>query len=201
MPGEKSRIRNGIVQAAVELFRENGYDNVSVNAICQKAEVAHSSFYYLFSGKEDLLEYLLRDVMENKPVLTEDLLFAENDYERMWIICCRYLDICLSLGPQFTASMFRLELSDRLKPLEAVHTSDSWFIRFTDNCQKQGIMRTNMPAEYAATKSIDVVYKITYDWCLQKGAFNLKRKAREDTEIFFDIAPEYRMTEAQLEAL
>ncbi len=197
MAGTHSRIRDNIIQAAVELFREQGYDNVSVNAICKRAYVAHSSFYYLFSGKQEIIECLLRDVRENEQQLTEALLFASNDFERMWTICCRYLDVALRLGPEITASLMKLELSGSLRSLEYVHAVDSWFIRFTENCLRQGIMRTGMPAEFVAVFGIDAVYKLVYDWCAQKGAFNLRRRAREVSEALYDLAPEYRMSEQE----
>ncbi len=55
-----SRARNGsrrdlIVRAAVELFAANAYEDVSVDAVCERAGVAHGLLSYHFKGKRGLL--------------------------------------------------------------------------------------------------------------------------------------------------
>ena len=201
MAGENSKIRESIIHAALTLFREKGYDSVSVNEICRKAYVAHSSFYYLFSGKQEILQYLLNEVRVDERTLSEALLFAKNDFERMWAICCRYLDIAISLGPKLSAELMRLELTGVVDVLRPIHSVDSWFIRFTENGQQQGVIRSNLPAEFLGPFGIDNVYKLVYDWNASQGGFSLVRRAREMSEILYDIAPEYRMTDAELKKL
>ena len=201
MSGKNSKIREAIIDAALELFREQGYDKVSVNAICKKAYVAHSSFYYLFSGKEDLISYMLRDVMESDPIVTDELVFAANDIERMWAIGSRYLDVCRRIGHEITSSMYQLELRGNFPCLKIIHSADEWFVRFTENAQAQGIIRSTLPASFLGPFILDTAHKIVYDWCSCKGDFNLHRRAREYAEMLLDVAPEYRMTEQQLAEL
>ena len=50
--GNKKRI----IEAALELINENGYDNVSVDEITKHAEVSKGAFYIHFKSKEDLIE-------------------------------------------------------------------------------------------------------------------------------------------------
>ena len=201
MSGKNSKIREAIIDAALELFREQGYDKVSVNAICKRAYVAHSSFYYLFSGKEDLISFMLRDVMESNPIVTDELMFANNDFERMWLIGKRYLDVCVRIGHEITSSMYQLELRGSFPCLDTIHTSDDWFIRFTEKAQAQGIIQSPMPAEFLGPFTIDSVHKVVYDWCVSKGSFNLYRRARQYVEIINEVTLEYRMTEQQLAEL
>lgn len=47
--------RTAIVDAALVLFRENGYENTTMRAIAQKAGVATSNAYYYFGSKEALV--------------------------------------------------------------------------------------------------------------------------------------------------
>ena len=48
--------RAGIVDAAMRLFRENGYDATTMRAIADEAGVSLGSAYYYFSGKEELVQ-------------------------------------------------------------------------------------------------------------------------------------------------
>ena len=51
--------RAGIVDAAMRLFRENGYDATTMRAIADEAGVSLGSAYYYFSGKEELFALTL----------------------------------------------------------------------------------------------------------------------------------------------
>ena len=48
--------RAGIVDAAMRLFRESGYDATTMRAIADEAGVSLGSAYYYFSGKEELVQ-------------------------------------------------------------------------------------------------------------------------------------------------
>ena len=44
-----------IFKTAVNLITEKGYDNVSVNEICNQAGVAKGTFYVHYKSKEDIV--------------------------------------------------------------------------------------------------------------------------------------------------
>jgi AcrR family transcriptional regulator len=48
--------RAGIVDAAMRLFRDSGYDATTMRAIADEAGVSLGSAYYYFSGKEELVQ-------------------------------------------------------------------------------------------------------------------------------------------------
>ena len=50
-----------ILNAAVQEFCQAGYDNASVAAICQTADVSKGAFYYHFSSKQNLFLAIIED--------------------------------------------------------------------------------------------------------------------------------------------
>ena len=52
--------KNELLDAAWELFVQEGYEKVSVNAIIEKVGVEKGTFYHYFESKEDLLQVLVR---------------------------------------------------------------------------------------------------------------------------------------------
>lgn len=56
---ERSRQRQDMLAAALELFSRNGYHNVSMNEIAEKAEFAVGTLYKFFKNKEDLYRSLM----------------------------------------------------------------------------------------------------------------------------------------------
>ena len=70
--GEQTR--TAIVEAALRLFRENGYEATTMRAIAKAAGVATGNAYYYFGSKEELiLEYYARNQADHaaacRPVL------------------------------------------------------------------------------------------------------------------------------------
>lgn len=57
----RATTRREIAESAVALFREDGYDAVSVEAIARHAGLSLRSFYRYFTAKEDVLDPLLTD--------------------------------------------------------------------------------------------------------------------------------------------
>ena len=55
-PGEHTRQR--IVDAALALFHEHGYDGTTMRTIADRAGVPLGNAYYYFNGKQDLLAAL-----------------------------------------------------------------------------------------------------------------------------------------------
>jgi AcrR family transcriptional regulator len=73
--GEDTRQR--IVDAALALFRERGYDDTTMRAVAERAGVALGNAYYYFASKDDLLQaYYLRSHEAHaervKPVLARE---------------------------------------------------------------------------------------------------------------------------------
>jgi AcrR family transcriptional regulator len=57
-----ARSRQRLVEVALSAFAERGYDAVTVDWLCDQAEVSKRSFFRYFDGKEDLALTPLNDV-------------------------------------------------------------------------------------------------------------------------------------------
>lgn len=56
---KKASKKDVILEVAMQLFSENGYDGTSMDDIAQKASVTKSLIYYHFKSKEDLLDTII----------------------------------------------------------------------------------------------------------------------------------------------
>lgn len=50
--------RDKLLDAATRLFHENGYQAVTVNDICEAAQLTKGAFYHHFDSKETLYQHL-----------------------------------------------------------------------------------------------------------------------------------------------
>ena len=194
-----TELRDRITEAAVRCFRSKSYEEVSVNDICQEADVARSTFYRAFSGKKDVIRYCFEHTDTNQIVSIEELLAAQNDFDRMWVIGDRYISLCGELGVGFCTAMMNLTLTGEIDMLKLGHSVDTWFVRLTRNCQQTGIIRSQAPPELLGPLFVDMVYQTLYDWCRHNGNYPVRARARTITELLADVAPEYRWTKKQME--
>lgn len=201
MPEGSTKFQKSIMDSAIKLFREKGYEAVSVNDICKAANIARSTFYLNFAGKKDIINMILNDVRHDRDDFFGDFVAAPNDFERMWILCNRYLTVAINFGPRLTGALFRLELMGEVDILDTTHKVDEWMIQLTANCQKSGVILSPEPAGVIAPIGVDIAYYSTYEWCKRKGDFNLRQLVRRRAEATFQLAPEYRMSDAELAIL
>ena len=201
MSEASTKFQKTIMEAAIRLFKEKGYESVSVNDICKAAGIARSTFYLNFAGKKDIIDMILNDVRHDRDDFFGDFVAAANDFERMWILCNRYLTVAIEFGPGLTGALFRLELMGELDVLDTTHKVDEWMIQLTANSQKAGVILSPEPSEIIAPLGVDIAYYSTYEWCKRKGDFNLRQVVRRRAEATYNIAPQYRMSEEELAKL
>ena len=57
--GRAAQHRDRIVQTAVRLFGEYGYDGLAVDRFCREAGISKGSFFQYFESKSHLLEFVV----------------------------------------------------------------------------------------------------------------------------------------------
>ena len=76
---EREQHRNEILEAALILFSEKGYENVSVSEIAEKAEFATGTLYNFFESKEDLFREVVRKHLKSAQECLEHALDSDDD--------------------------------------------------------------------------------------------------------------------------
>lgn len=181
-----------IVDTAFELFYQYGYDEVSVRQICERANVPRSSFYTIFSGKEDIMVYSLSRVKGNFEQSMNDFIMAENDLERIWFLTDSFLQLAVSVGPDLCKIYFILEINGKCQLFKILADFNEWLIRLLANCQKNGIARVKGDPEELIPMQLNLAKALLFDWVGSNGSFMLRETVRNNIETFLDVPEEYR---------
>lgn len=75
--------KQAIADAALHLFIHQGYLNVTVDQIAQKAGVSKGLMYNYFSGKEELLSFIIERMMSEMIGFNETILREKNPQKKM----------------------------------------------------------------------------------------------------------------------
>ena len=117
--GERTRER--VLESALELFREHGYDATTMRMIAEAAGVSLGNSYYYFPSKDHLVQAFYWRIYEQRVAAVADRLAGERDLlRRLRIAVLGLLDV---VGPYHRASatMFRTaaDPSSPLNPFSA----------------------------------------------------------------------------------
>ena len=195
------KVKENIAKCAIELFKSEVCDSVSVNEICEKANVSRSVFYTMFKGKRGILDYVVSKPQKNDDEGFRRFADAENDFERIWQLFERFIFIALDFGPKLTSRLFIMQFESPQGIRDAVHALDDLFATLAKNCAKNGIIKTEEPPELLSRIATDLIIHELYVWCSQNGNFSLRERARQYAEIAYHVKPQYRMTPEQRAAL
>jgi AcrR family transcriptional regulator len=81
---EKQRQRQEMLEAALDLFAEKGYHNVSMHEIAEKAEFAIGTLYTVFQNKEDLYKALVLEECDSfEAAIGEAIEAPEDEIEKL----------------------------------------------------------------------------------------------------------------------
>lgn len=195
------KVKENIAKCAIELFKSEVYDSVSVNEICEKANVSRSVLYTMFKGKRGILDYVVSKPQQNDDEGFRLFADAENDFERIWQLFERFIFIALDFGPKLTSKLFIMQFESPQGIRDAVHALDDLFATLAKNCAKNGIIETEEPPELLSRIATDLIIHELYVWCSQNGNFSLRERTRQYAEIAYHVKPQYRMTPEQRAAL
>lgn len=192
MRNEYSSNKGKIVRTAIRLFNEKGYESVSVSEICKAAGTYRSSFYNVFSCKEDILIAIHKDTIHKIDISATALLEAENDFERLWLLSEEFLRVYMDLGYGSSSYIFIMELAKNYDIVDTIINDLSKWYKLIESCQKQGLVHNQSDPHMLQRQVTYLGLFNLYEWCRSKGTMDMKTGCRRSLETLLDAATEIR---------
>jgi AcrR family transcriptional regulator len=148
---KKINSKKAIVDAAVKLFSQKGYQETAVADIMNEADLGIGTFYNYFQSKEEILKSLLSEIVEEINQFFETLLKepkpASEVLTEMCLLTAKILD-----KNRFVLPLFLSAANKSAMPKEHMHpasglTFKSIFDSIIKNGQETGEFRQDIPAE------------------------------------------------------
>jgi len=99
---KKEEIRAKIVSVSKELFINEGFENISIRKIAQKAECIPRTIYYYFENKRALLHYLWIDIFKMLSIECEkEIKGIDDPLEIIQVIYKKYVNYWLKNRDQY----------------------------------------------------------------------------------------------------
>lgn len=180
-PGYDQR---GILEVAVAVFNEQGYDAASVSAIAQRLGLGKSALYHHFASKEELLRRALDEALDGLEGALRDSLAADvTAGERLQLVLTGAVTVLVERLPYVTLLLRVRGNSDvERRALDRRRTFDQELTRLVRQAQDEGTIRSDIDAGVATRLLFGMVNSIV-EWYRPTGAEDAARLSADVTAI------------------
>jgi len=105
--GKGEQTKALILETALEIFRERGYDETTMRAVAQKAGVSLGNAYYYFSSKEHLIQAFYQRLHEDHLAVAEPALEHEKTLKARLLTVIRLKIDTMKPYHQFAGVLFK----------------------------------------------------------------------------------------------
>jgi AcrR family transcriptional regulator len=186
---KKEETRHRIFHAAIDLFRERGFENTTVDEITEKADVAKGTFFNYFHRKEAVLAYLsetrLQAIEENAAAMLADPRPAPEKLFAFYSTAASGYEESYDLARFVLIELMRRAFTPEENLGPRWHAIVNGLV---EQGQENGTLRRDVDVRRVEALLTSIYYATLYEWacCLEKGC------PHGSTERFA-LQPELRM--------
>lgn len=188
---QAGKTKNKIYESAEQLFGKYGFDDISVDAIVEKAGVSKGTFYVYFNSKDSLIaslidEYVNRtdldyiSYLETFPTNTpaSDILLS---------LIGRIADVITgTIGYDYMSTVYKVQITKTVNTEAVMSYNRELYKMFSDTIGKgilQGEFKSDLSVDTLAKHFIMAIRGLTYEWCIRYPDFYLKEEAQKHFKI------------------
>lgn len=178
--------KNKVFEAAIELIKEKGYEDVTVSQICEKAGVAKGTFYVHYKSKEDIVKESYYSDMSEFVLKQYNILISKdknmNIKDKIGKFLISELMFANHVGYTMTCRAYVINLT------ECISESSKHYERrdFTRELKKlileginQRIFDTNQTVEEIFLYLESFVRGLMASWCFSNSEFNIVKEGEK----------------------
>ncbi|WP_182301626.1 TetR/AcrR family transcriptional regulator [Cohnella cholangitidis] len=158
----KQQLKEQIFSEAIRLFKERGYDNVTVEEIVQRCGVAKGTFFNYFPKKEGLLLHLGRSQLETLKQILEKHGGAGDPREKISLI---FRQLLSRYREQSDSELLRLVISETIRSALLMKEQTDHITLFQqglamllDEAIASGRLKTRFPAQTIASVLVSLYF-------------------------------------------
>ncbi|MBA4699695.1 MAG: TetR/AcrR family transcriptional regulator [Ruminococcus sp.] len=183
-----------IMDCALILFKEKGYNNVTLQEICRKAGITKSTFYYHYDSKETLIINYTDRISRNSQEDFSQILAQDTFIKQIWELFDRYNQKNMIYGPAVVRQVYRSTLNSKDKadfPRDLMLFPT--LVTLIQRSQSAGEITNESDAEELAASLYYASRGLTFSWALQDGAFSVPDRFKAVINSLLLPVPEHRL--------
>lgn len=174
--GKKTKEK--IYATALKLINEKGYNNVTVDSICQKAGIAKGTFYVHFQAKDDIIRSIYKD--NARKFVNDKMGLEKNDIQGTLEELFEYCTLSLSYAEEIELDLTALSYSTHLSPFSKQRNfyeegyPANTLMEIVNKCSQNQLFKEQYTVEMIIKELLIVINGSVVNWCLDNGMYPLK---------------------------
>jgi len=189
MSRDLSRI---ILEKSIELFRQNGYNNVTVNELSAACGITKATFYNHYPSKDALLHAFF-STFSNESWSTAIHLIAQEctPLNKLWKTFEIFIDETLNMGVDFMKAIFisdfNRESNNDNYVIDPKSVSIMTRIAYIQQCQADGTILNKTDPLLLVETYVDLIWGEALRWCMLNGSYDQKATLRSMFKVLFCV--------------
>lgn len=182
---KRRKLKNEIIQKSLDLFRQRGYDAVSVQDICDACDITKPTFYKYLASKQNLLSYFFSSMAESIPDDWYRIPEGTDCYSKLIDGYLMFLRHAAGLGVDLFNQVFISNLMEYMGTFNDVRAFTDLMVDLIREAQQTGQIRN--PSDPKSLYKAGVGMSMGYGayWCLNEGRSDLLKDFRQDLDAVF----------------
>ena len=166
--------RERIHNEAIKLFKQHGFDNTTVQQICDAANVSRRTFYYHYDSKDRILSDVNDNVGMKAEKLIDSIILKKSNTGMLWEIMYAYVANAVDMGGELTLQVY---LSGFKYDKEVGYPQNTSMFKtaaaIIKAAQDAGEISNRAGAEDVAYALYNSLRGVTITWAASRESFNL----------------------------
>ncbi|MBC5649044.1 TetR/AcrR family transcriptional regulator [Christensenella tenuis] len=193
MAGKDTKTK--IKEIGLKLFQERGFENVTINEICEQSGVNKHTFYYYFKSKDELLKDYYELPYDIGTEYFVQILNAENYVEQLWLSYKPFLDRISESGTEISRQLFIKNINQDVGTFRGGKRRNEHMemqASIIAKGQAAGEIRNSSDPKTLCMMIHQTFVSTLFMWCMHNGAFDLPLYIRSGVEAMLDVKPGLR---------
>ena len=185
--GQKTKRK--IFNTAMKLFKEKGYDNVTVDEIVAGAEIAKGTFYNYFPTKAHVVAEIFTELDIDYENIMEQMKDIDSSLEKLRRLLRSSVEIQQTyIGYDLSVIGYRAQLELHTEySMDADRPLYKYMTELIREGQEKGEMNTDARPEYYARILVRCIRGAIYEWCVSCNNYDFIDDGNEYLEHLFKV--------------
>lgn len=179
--------KSEIIRQSYELFRERGFNEVSIQDICDACDITKPTFYNHIPSKEHLLGYFFSSMSQEIPQSWYEIHEEEDPLEKIRTGFLLYIDRFDRLGLDLYNEVFIANLMINKDTSQDNNPFIKMICELIVQAQKLGEIKNPTPADRLASTAVGMSVGYGAYWCLNYGKNDLRADLIQGLDALFMI--------------
>lgn len=185
---QAQKTKKHIYECGIELIRNYGYDNVTVEDIAKQANVSIGTFYHYFVSKSDLLDEIFDRgdayFREHAGGIFES---EKEDFQKIVEYFILYARLSIEEGLERVKSLY---IPNNQMFITHGRLMQDLLTAYIEQAQNRGTIEKERIAGEITDMLFLVARGVIFDWCLHDGTYDLEERMQD---IISRLVDSYRM--------